>query len=105
MLNRKAFLSGVGGLIVLAMGAFAVNAANSERADCPGKVVCPINGETICKDECPLIDPNRPDCPGKIGCPITGEMICKDQCPVGDIDDAAECCESSCCSDGTVAKD
>lgn len=26
---------------------------------------------------------NRPDCPGKIVCPLTGEVICADKCPVG----------------------
>lgn len=25
----------------------------SERADCPGKIVCPITGELICADQCP----------------------------------------------------
>ena len=27
---------------------------------------------------------SRPDCPGKIVCPLTGEVICADQCPVGE---------------------
>jgi hypothetical protein len=27
--------------------------ASAERADCPGKIVCPITGELICADECP----------------------------------------------------
>ena len=25
----------------------------------------------------------RPDCPGKIECPLTGELVCKDRCPLG----------------------
>ena len=25
----------------------------------------------------------RPDCPGKIICPLTGELVCKDRCPLG----------------------
>ena len=25
----------------------------------------------------------RPDCPGQIVCPLTGELVCKDKCPVG----------------------
>jgi hypothetical protein len=28
------------------------------------------------------MDSGRPDCPGKILCPITGELICADQCPL-----------------------
>jgi hypothetical protein len=25
----------------------------AERADCPGKIVCPITGELVCADRCP----------------------------------------------------
>jgi hypothetical protein len=58
-----------------------------ERSDCPGKVVCPLTGEEVCKDRCPLTakatktDPTRADCPGQIECPLTGELVCRDQCP------------------------
>ena len=55
----------------------------STRDECPGKVVCPISGEEVCKDRCPLIDASRTDCPGKIECPITGELVCRDKCPLG----------------------
>ena len=27
--------------------------ASAERADCPGKIVCPITGELVCIDQCP----------------------------------------------------
>lgn len=39
----------------------------------------------------------RPDCPGKIVCPLTGEVICADQCPIGSESGSAEvpsCCKS-----------
>ncbi|MEE8153401.1 MAG: cation transporter [Phycisphaerales bacterium] len=26
---------------------------------------------------------DRPDCPGKIICPLTGDLVCKDRCPLG----------------------
>ena len=26
----------------------------SMRADCPGTIICPLTGEEICKDKCPL---------------------------------------------------
>ena len=26
---------------------------SAERADCPGKIVCPITGELVCIDQCP----------------------------------------------------
>jgi hypothetical protein len=28
-----------------------------EREDCPGKIVCPLTGEVICADQCPLEKP------------------------------------------------
>ncbi len=56
--------------------------SGERRSDCPGKIRCPINGEEICKDQCPLIDAARSDCPGKVECPLTGELVCRDQCPL-----------------------
>lgn len=56
-----------------------------ERSDCPGKVVCPLTGEEVCKDRCPLAakqtGATRADCPGQVECPLTGELACRDQCP------------------------
>ena len=36
----------------------------------------------------------RPDCPGKIICPLTGELVCKDRCPLGETEAALTrgCC-------------
>jgi len=75
-------LSGVAGITLGAIGIGNVNPiTNSQRTDCPGKIICPLNGDQVCKDQCPLIDKNRADCPGKIECPINGELVCKDRCP------------------------
>ena len=71
-------------LSVATLGAVKLAAANMERADCPGKIVCPETGKLICRDQCPMIDQNRPDCPGQVVCPLTGQLVCKDRCPVGD---------------------
>lgn len=43
-----------------------------------------IIGEEVCRDLGPLVDPLRSDCPGKIVCPISGELVCRDECPLGD---------------------
>lgn len=42
------------------------------------------------------IDPNRPDCPGLIECPLTGEPVCADRCPLGS-GSAQSSREPSCC--------
>ncbi|MBI4603497.1 MAG: hypothetical protein HY721_16215 [Planctomycetes bacterium] len=41
----------------------------------------------------------RPDCPGKIICPITGEEVCADRCPLGPeaAKSAAKTAAGSCC--------
>lgn len=57
-----------------------------EQSTCPGRLVCPLTGEEVCKDDCPLVDASRPDCPGKIECPLTGELVCRDRCPVAATD-------------------
>ncbi len=71
--------------LMIPVGVSAVAYNNSDdavRSDCPGKVKCPLSGEMVCKDKCPLVDANRADCPGKIECPLTGELVCKDRCPL-----------------------
>jgi len=57
---------------------------DSHRENCPGKILCPVNGKIICKDRCPLHkdDSHRANCPGKILCPVNGKIICKDRCPL-----------------------
>ena len=71
--------------IVLALGAIvavAGAATGFHRSDCPGKVVCPLTGNEVCRDKCPLADEARGDCPGKIECPIDGQSVCRDKCPL-----------------------
>lgn len=82
MTRRTFCAAAVAVLIGGGLGAYQLARAG-ERPDCPGKIICPLTGEEICKDQCPLIDPNRPDCPGKIQCPLTEELVCRDRCPLG----------------------
>lgn len=73
--------------LVAAAYPLATAKTKAQRSDCPGKVVCPLTGEEVCMDRCPLTakatktDPTRADCPGQIECPLTGELVCRDQCP------------------------
>ncbi len=74
------------GLVALA-GVVLAQAAGARlesrtSSDCPGKIVCPLTGQEVCRDKCPTVDPNRPDCPGRVVCPLTGKLVCKDRCPL-----------------------
>jgi len=85
-------------LVAIAMGglaAYSLASARAEARHCPGKVVCPITGDEVCKDKCPLVDADRADCPGKIECPLSGEPVCSDQCSLGQ----ASSVKPSCCED------
>ncbi len=58
-MNRKRIVwKGMGIVSVLLLVGVAVAASgfdgSTERADCPGKVVCPLTGELVCRDQCPL---------------------------------------------------
>jgi len=90
----KLALMSLGGLVLVGASALGVAAA---RADCPGKIECPLTGEVICRDQCPSVDPDRADCPGRIECPLTGELVCADQCPVGEERGNAEAAAPPCC--------
>ena len=40
---------------LLGSGALTYALASGEkREDCPGKIICPLTGQEICKDQCPL---------------------------------------------------
>lgn len=97
MITLKSSILSLGGLALATAGAFGIAGAAAERADCPGKITCPITGEVICRDQCPTIDPDRDDCPGRIECPLTGELVCVDQCPTDQKDASVPGDRPSCC--------
>lgn len=55
MITRKTFV-GLAAAVIAAsgLGAFTLASHGTQRADCPGKIVCPQTGELVCKDRCPL---------------------------------------------------
>lgn len=55
-MTRRNLLLSVGGLVTLAVAALGAILASpmTDRPDCPGKIVCPLTGELVCKDRCPL---------------------------------------------------
>lgn len=56
MTRRMMLVSTLGlvGSVAAVLGAVALAKPSAERADCPGKIVCPLTGELVCKDRCPL---------------------------------------------------
>lgn len=56
--------------------------ADAAAAD---RVACPQTGEPIDPADCDLVDADRADCPGRIECPLTGELVCRDECPVDEV--------------------
>jgi len=46
-------IAGVIGLLGAGTGWMTTSAADATRPDCPGKIVCPLNGEQVCADRCP----------------------------------------------------
>lgn len=68
----------------LALGGslLALGITRGAASDCLGTIICPITGQEVCRDQCPLVDSERPDCPGTIECPLDGELICRDRCPL-----------------------
>jgi hypothetical protein len=79
---RTLTLASSAAVVLVAVAGIVLAQSRAERTDCPGKIICPVTGEIICRDQCPAIDQNRPDCPGRIVCPLTGELVCKDRCPL-----------------------
>ncbi|MFQ5429199.1 MAG: hypothetical protein ACE5E1_02715 [Phycisphaerae bacterium] len=82
-LNRTVTMAAVTLVGLVALTSLVLAQTRGERADCPGKIICPQTGELICRDACPTVDPDRRDCPGRIICPLTGEWVCTDRCPLG----------------------
>ena len=49
-------------LLIIGSGLTTSALSESERPDCPGKIICPLTGELVCKDRCPLgVDETQPE--------------------------------------------
>jgi len=70
MTRRKWILStaAVAGLVLTAFGGMRLFASTGERPDCPGKIVCPLTGQLVCKDRCPLHKSGEGDLAAKPSC-------------------------------------
>lgn len=42
-------------------------------------------------------DAGRPDCPGQVVCPLTGDPVCADRCPLESTGQTGETRAPSCC--------
>lgn len=55
MKKRSVWTVVVLGVIATGVGAYALGGSGQTgRQDCPGTIVCPLTGETVCRDRCPL---------------------------------------------------
>lgn len=100
MISRKGFVGLATALVAASsVGAIGLVSQQTVRANCPGKIECPLTGEMVCRDRCLAIDQQRADCPGRIECPINGELVCKDRCPVQESAEQVDAANEipSCC--------
>jgi hypothetical protein len=68
-MTKRTILLGAAAALVVALGLIApgLAPASAERPDCPGKIECPLTGDLVCRDRCPLgagapADAGVPDC-------------------------------------------
>ena len=53
---KRKILGAAGVLLAfgVSVAAYGVSGVGSARSDCPGKIDCPVTGEPVCRDRCPL---------------------------------------------------
>lgn len=53
-MNRR--IVPIAAVVLLLAGALVAAVAQPEagRSDCPGRITCPLTGEEVCRDRCPL---------------------------------------------------
>ena len=53
--SMRGKLAGVLVLVsLIGLGGWTVTQASVSEASCPGRVICPITGQLICADKCPV---------------------------------------------------
>ena len=62
-MTRRKWVLPMAAVAGLALSAFGGIRLATERPDCPGKIICPLTGQLVCKDRCPLHE-NRESAPG-----------------------------------------
>jgi hypothetical protein len=68
MIKLSLITLGAIALATLAVAAFGLTRPDTSRADCPGKITCPLTGELVCVDRCPVeaqtaaVDEALPSC-------------------------------------------
>lgn len=60
-------------------------------------IVNSIENPSCCQGKLVETSAVRPNCPGKIVCPLTGELVCEDRCPLGERQTKAQAAAQSCC--------
>jgi hypothetical protein len=61
MFTLTSLLGALALTLVAAAYPLATAVIKTGRIDCPGEVVCPLTGEEVCKDRCPLTTAKQTD--------------------------------------------
>jgi hypothetical protein len=72
-MTRRAWFASIVVLGVAALvsaGSELALTRSAQRADCPGQIVCPLTGELVCKDRCPL------DSTAQASTPVKAKACC-----------------------------
>jgi len=75
-MTKSLAIAGVIGLLSAGTGSMAVSVAETSRSDCPGMIVCPLTGEDVCADRCPVEAMNTPSAASE-----TADALCGGACP------------------------
>ena len=72
--------------------------AVSDEDFCLSEAFCLDAFKQIAASETPSFNAERADCPGQVTCPLTGELVCKDRCPLtSSVDEIVESDVPACC--------
>ena len=53
----KPILLGLTLAVLAASSGYGVSSTENDRPDCPGQITCPLDGQPVCRDRCPVTAP------------------------------------------------
>lgn len=98
-MSRKSLLCLVSVVAILSLGVVGfkgVEAAQDANTWIT-KTLRLFSDSEVSEKEAPVLDAARADCPGQIPCPLTGQLVCRDRCPLTEATAAVPKETPSCC--------